>query len=669
MATFTSVTSGNWNDGATWGKTSPGAKGVDWPGNNNDVVNIGTTSGQSHAVYYNVSETNTLGQVTIGATSGTAQSRLDFATNMSTKLALSQQDILVQLTGELRIGTSGAVLSKDYTAEIVWTLISNNTKGISFPNNGGKLTLYGDPDYYGGDFDTYLYSSWNGSDLTIYLAGDFSGKWLNGQELLIHKGGVYGTNGYANDLALVSINGAITYDGTKSTVPIAIVHVPSPGTFAAGGDVLNVSRNIMLYPTGYSHNIYAIPGNGLRFNNPYNPGATICANNVQASGWTTYISGYSVNTDNSVMRNGISLLTSIKGGSALDIIVYSSSQLIGMISNLFAMSVSGYFCGASNCGINQLNCCWTPSGKSIKVFSNVKGINGNNFNITAFVYSNQYGYASASAQYLGDVIFNDGAIGYNQAGNSCPNSSADLSFIYGVNSRFINTKWQPVPPTVTDRNNPAYPGRYSFEDYNQVVGEHYMLDAYGDIYKVIADGSSDHPTQRSGGNGYVIEVVPQSSCSADSYLEIFKVRLWAEAGLSKTYRFYVQTDFTALAKSVLVLYGEYLDNTPAGTGHRATASSSGAGNFTTRANTADWGQYVEVTINPTQDGYVNLYLRLMGYEEGKKVWIDPKPEGAAMIPRWSYGDVVLEPITAPGGGSVSPTNLGLVPLGIKQVAI
>ena len=62
MATFTSVTSGNWNDGATWGKTSPGVKGTDWPGNAGDVVNIGTTADQSHVVTYNVSETNELGQ-------------------------------------------------------------------------------------------------------------------------------------------------------------------------------------------------------------------------------------------------------------------------------------------------------------------------------------------------------------------------------------------------------------------------------------------------------------------------------------------------------------------------------------------------------------------------------------------------------------------------------
>lgn len=36
--TFTSVQSGNWEDGATWGNTSPGTNGVDYPTTNQDVV-------------------------------------------------------------------------------------------------------------------------------------------------------------------------------------------------------------------------------------------------------------------------------------------------------------------------------------------------------------------------------------------------------------------------------------------------------------------------------------------------------------------------------------------------------------------------------------------------------------------------------------------------------
>jgi len=258
----------------------------------------------------------------------------------------------------------------------------------------------------------------------------------------------------------------------------------------------------------------------------------------------------------------------------------------------------------------------------------------------------------------------NGAIGYNEAGNSCPNAT-DLDFLYCCDIKLINTALQAQPPTVVNRNNPTFPGRFNFEHYNRVVNSHYILDAFGDIYKVAADGSGDNPTQRSGGNADVIDVVPQSLCAAALYLEIFNTRLWATAGVSKTYRFYVQTDFVTLPTAELKLYGEFLDEVSGG--HLATVSS--AQDIATRSGASDWSQFVEVTMNPTQDGYINLYLRLMGYEAGKQVWVDPKPEGVAMTPRWSYGEVVLEPITTSGGGSISPTNLGLVPLGIKQVAI
>ena len=120
----------------------------------------------------------------------------------------------------------------------------------------------------------------------------------------------------------------------------------------------------------------------------------------------------------------------------------------------------------------------------------------------------------------------------------------------------------------------------------------------------------------------------------------------------------------------LKLYGEYLD---AGSGgHLATVTSTQGIN--TRANAADWSQYVEVTINPAQDGYVNLYLRLMGYESGKKVWVDPMAvitggTAVTVTPRWSYGEVVLDVDPVAAGGGVSPSNSGLLPLGVMEVVV
>ena len=142
MATFTSVINGNWNDGATWGNASPGTKGVDWPGNAGDVVNIG------HTVTYNVSEANQLGQININA-----GGLLTFSASMNTMLTLGHQDIVINNGGELRVGASGAVIDKSCLAELIWNTTSDNAKGIDV-KAGGKLTIYDDPSYFGSDFDT-----------------------------------------------------------------------------------------------------------------------------------------------------------------------------------------------------------------------------------------------------------------------------------------------------------------------------------------------------------------------------------------------------------------------------------------------------------------------------------------------------------------------------------
>ncbi len=41
---FTSTISGDWNDGGTWGNTSPGVEGTDWPSSTDDAtIAAGTT--------------------------------------------------------------------------------------------------------------------------------------------------------------------------------------------------------------------------------------------------------------------------------------------------------------------------------------------------------------------------------------------------------------------------------------------------------------------------------------------------------------------------------------------------------------------------------------------------------------------------------------------------
>ena len=50
-ATFTAVISGDWNDGATWGNTSPGVEGTDWPG----INDVARTNGMEVGISTDVS--------------------------------------------------------------------------------------------------------------------------------------------------------------------------------------------------------------------------------------------------------------------------------------------------------------------------------------------------------------------------------------------------------------------------------------------------------------------------------------------------------------------------------------------------------------------------------------------------------------------------------------
>src|SRR5512139_2954997 len=118
MAAFTSTQTGNWNDGGTWGNTSPGSKGTDWPGNTGDTATVSS----GHTVTYNVSEANEMGLVTVNGL-------LTFATASNTKLTMGHVDISIGATGEVRIGAAGAVIGASYTAEVLWNTTADLAKG------------------------------------------------------------------------------------------------------------------------------------------------------------------------------------------------------------------------------------------------------------------------------------------------------------------------------------------------------------------------------------------------------------------------------------------------------------------------------------------------------------------------------------------------------------
>jgi hypothetical protein len=604
---FTSARNGLWDasDVDTWGQGA----GV-YPQTAADVVNIG------HTVTYNKVSTTEMGLITI-----TNGGILTFLNSMSTKLTLGHVEIAVSNGGELRVGASGAIIPKQYTAELIWNTTADNAKGINLAA-GGKLTAYGDPDYFGSDCDTVLISSSGavpaaGNSITITVAGDFTTKWVAGQELLMHKGGTYAS--YINDFCRLAIV-SVAANGANTDVACTVTERPAALTCATGADVLNLSRNVMFYKLSYNANLGQQNTNRPRVTSANVTGTTnYNVHDVSFGGWFNIILAYG-NTFEGVVRNGQHAVFNAKENivSGIFLSCYSVTNLV------YFTTVSGYYCGMSvHCFGGTTSSVYTTMGCSItgKAFGN--------YLVLARVYgkcTNLYMYGNAfGATVLAYLRCEGGSLGVNNAGTTMANTY-DLLYsptyiVDRINSIFTNMKLATVPPSSSYRNTEFLPGRFSFEHCNQVAGDHYAADAYADIYKVAADGSGDNPSQRSGGGVSVAEIVPQSLISSVNYVELFNIRLWAAAGESKTYRFYVQTDYATLPTAELKLYGEYMDNSPAGTGHLATVQSTQG--ITTRANAADWSQYVEVTINPATAGWVNLYLRLMGYESTKKVWVDP----------------------------------------------
>jgi len=294
MAVFTSTQNGNWNDGGTYGNTSPGVKGTDWPGVAGDIVNIG------HTVTYNVSETNELGAVTI-----TNGGILTFATASSTKITLGHEDILIQSGGELRVGASGAVIAAANTAELIWNTTSDNAKGINV-NDGGILNIYGDPTYYGSDDETTLANdaeNTNG-DTVIKTTDDMSAIWTVGDELTIKVEDAGDGSSYTDAIKLGTIQSFDGVDGTLVTLDITITAAAGVGNTWTS-PVVNVTRNVKLLKLNASTAIANYNSNRPRIYDVNASGNNNCTvSNAQISGFYSIDSNHDFQFLASVLRNG-----------------------------------------------------------------------------------------------------------------------------------------------------------------------------------------------------------------------------------------------------------------------------------------------------------------------------------------------------------------------------
>jgi len=161
------------------------------------------------------------------------------------------------------------------------------------------------------------------------------------------------------------------------------------------------------------------------------------------------------------------------------------------------------------------------------------------------------------------------------------------------------------------------------EHHDQVLNAHYTWFRNGDIEKVAADDSGVTPTQNSMGvsGGDVIECrfVYSDVNEVSPLSPIRNHQVWAQADTTKTYRYYIQSNYTTNITDIK-LTAEYLDT--ASSGHIATKEATAT--IAPRSNTADWSQYIEIEVTPAEDGWVRLQLDIYQYEASKYVWVDPE---------------------------------------------
>jgi hypothetical protein len=631
MTAFTSVKTGNWNDGATWGRTSPGTKGTDWPGSAGDTFTIAA----GHTVAYNVNETNELGAATINGL-------LIFATNMTTRLRFNHNNLTVASGGELRIGAAGAAIGSAYTANLEWNTTADNAKGLSI-SDGGKLTVNGDPAFYGSQEATTLNGNWT-SGSSFNTGDDMSAKWKAGQVILINKN-------YAP--ASTSACYTDTFPATIQSISGTTVTINESfpgGTFYAGGVVVNVSRNVKIGKVIADAEPLIINDSGawkaytnrptFTDNNTANANVTIA--DAMLTAFYRLMNLSLATLQNVVVRYHFQGFSNAKGVTANGGIIYcSSTAALNCMVTTFGQLVIACNSGPQNnnrltfsgdvvgClyGSNSNNSCdVTYAGNFVNNYYCLNGAS-NGLKYTGYLYNNRFVHNPGSISYpQSDIVFEGATIGFDRDGNAKANT---YDFTYsGAPDIYWNNARLPASPVEYQKNIDYYYGRHRFDAYNQTPGDYRILDCFGTARNITCDGSGSPavPNPRDASYDQAIQVDTLSNCNVHNQMRIInpnKHQVYCGAGITKKIRYYIQST-VALTNAEISLTAAYLDGTTLSS--RTTVTSIQA--ISARADADDWTHYLEVEVTPVYDGYVYCALSLMKQVDagsGSYVWVWPIP--------------------------------------------
>ena len=241
MAVFNSVQSGDWNDGATWGNTSPGVEGTDWPGNLNDDVGIGA----GHVVSYNVTSGGAGVKLTIDGSLIVAP-----GADRSISLRAANNALLVNAGGLFECGNEASPFLDTFQI----FLPIGGTYNLNAINPRGTIRMVGDPASPGRVLPSAdMAVDWTTGNV-IYVKGDVSAAWGAGDFIAVtNKYGTYpnryvtSTNAWRTNriygLAIVSVG---AYDAGNDWTPVTVDLASPPWgiTWVAGAPVINRTFNI-----------------------------------------------------------------------------------------------------------------------------------------------------------------------------------------------------------------------------------------------------------------------------------------------------------------------------------------------------------------------------------------------------------------------------------------
>lgn len=566
-AVYTSTQAGNWNAVATWG-------GGGWPNAAGDIVNVG------HDVAYNVNDVATaLGNVTLNS-----GGILNFATNQDTGFLLGDSAAIDFNGGELRIGTKAAVLDKAYTAKIHFvqgvasrTVITQSVDAI--------VSVYADPDLYGSQMYAALKNNWSAGQ-TFYVAGDVSSKWISGQLLYVHKYAVYAS--IETDGITLTIDTVGSYDSGNDRTPITITDAAPGVTFNAGGQVINLARNIEFIDPGSSTAVYGWDSYaehiGMTIGSDTSSG--IVFSDVLFRGWRR-AHGYSFRI---IGRNLVYLNNDyciLEGGSNDINAVWVSNNFVSARFSLLqgdtGEKYSGKMCSNSIC-IRRRNALLEEC----------------DFIANSAVFS-----AGWTARMIGSCISNN--ILFSAVGGNC----LLVSSLFELNTSVASTVAGLTP-------------KYVVFDTCNIDGTQIDLEIRqntGDFSPLIS-GDGDWETPPSG-NDYILKAISNNFCG-----EGFTFRMALEPKYNSALAVYFEAGPKTLTMKIwpvgfsasldqddIYLTATYL-NTVSGTSR--TTVVTGTGTF---ANGA-W-RNLTVDVVPAQAGLVYFNLIMTKYEAGDYVLIDP----------------------------------------------